>query len=67
MTLEEMKRQILGTAPVMCDRPAWTLLGVSMAGFNLLASLIMAAICFAFFAYARRPGSARPGIRRGTA
>src|SRR4051812_9651326 len=36
MTLEEMKRQIIGTAPVLCDRPAWTLFGVSMAGFNLL-------------------------------
>src|SRR4051812_7370638 len=23
MTLEEMKRQIIGTAPVLCDRPAW--------------------------------------------
>jgi disulfide bond formation protein DsbB len=52
--LEEMKRQILGTAPVMCDRPAWTLFGVSMAGFNLLASLIMAAVCFAAFARSRR-------------
>jgi|SRR5690242_20588102 len=54
MSLEEMKRQILGTAPVMCDRPAWTLFGVSMAGFNLLASLIMAAICFVGFAWSRR-------------
>ena len=67
MTLEEMKRQILGTTPVLCDRPAWTLFGVSMAGFNLLASLIMAAICFGSFAYARRPGSVRAGVRRGTA
>src|SRR6201984_2146905 len=25
MTLEDMKRQIMGTAPVLCDRPAWTL------------------------------------------
>jgi disulfide bond formation protein DsbB len=42
MTLEQMKQQILGTAPVLCDRPAWALIGVSMAGWNLLASLIMA-------------------------
>jgi disulfide bond formation protein DsbB len=54
ISLEEMKRQILGTAPVMCDRPAWTLFGVSMAGLNLLASLIMAAICFAGFLHSRR-------------
>ena len=67
MTLEEMKRQIIGTAPVLCDRPAWTLFGVSMAGFNLLASLIMAAICFLVFARARRPATApaRTRIRRG--
>src|SRR5438105_2492820 len=25
MTLEQMKQQILGTTPVLCDRPAWTL------------------------------------------
>jgi disulfide bond formation protein DsbB len=60
MSLEEMKRQILGTAPVMCDRPAWTLFGVSMAGLNLLASLIMAVMCFAGFLRSRRgAGSAR--------
>ncbi len=39
MTLEDMKRQILGTAPVLCDRVQWSLFGVSMAGWNLLASL----------------------------
>src|SRR6266545_5913683 len=32
MTLEEMKRQILGTAPVLCDRVQWSLFGVSLAG-----------------------------------
>jgi disulfide bond formation protein DsbB len=68
MTLEEMKRQILGTAPVMCDRPAWMLFGVSMAGFNLLASLIMAVICFLTFAWARRPAAAAGrGVPRGAA
>jgi disulfide bond formation protein DsbB len=53
MTLEEMKQQILGTAPVLCDRPAWTLFGVSMAGWNLLASLIMAGCCIAALRHAR--------------
>jgi disulfide bond formation protein DsbB len=46
-TLEELKRQILGTAPVLCDRVQWALLGVSLAGWNLLVSLGMAAICLA--------------------
>jgi disulfide bond formation protein DsbB len=28
LTLEEMKRQIIGTAPVLCDRVQWSLFGV---------------------------------------
>ncbi|HEV2335897.1 MAG TPA: disulfide bond formation protein B [Stellaceae bacterium] len=56
-TLEEMKRQILGTAPVLCDRVQWALFGVSLAGWNLLASLGMAAGCAAVFLRTRRPAS----------
>src|SRR6266853_1280642 len=52
-TLEQMKQQILGTAPVLCDRPAWTLFGVSLAGWNLLASLIMTGCCVAGLLHAR--------------
>jgi disulfide bond formation protein DsbB len=58
MSLEQMKQQILGTAPVMCDRVQWSLFGVSLAGWNLLASLIMTAICLAAFLQARRPAAA---------
>ena len=54
MTLDEMKRQILGTAPVLCDQVQWSLFGVSLAGWNLVASLGMAAICAAVFARTRR-------------
>jgi disulfide bond formation protein DsbB len=57
MTLEEMKRQILGTAPVLCDRVQWSLFGVSLAGWNLLASLGMTAVCAVVFARTRRPAS----------
>jgi disulfide bond formation protein DsbB len=57
MTLEEMKRQILGTQPVLCDRVQWALWGVSLAGWNLVASLAMAAICFAVGLHGRRPAS----------
>ena len=53
VSLEQMKQQILGTAPVLCDRPAWTLFGVSLAGFNLLASLIILGCCIAAWLYAR--------------
>ena len=55
MTVEDMKRQILGTAPVLCDQVQWSLFGVSLAGWNLLASLTMTAICGAVFARSRRP------------
>ena len=57
LTLEEMKRQIIGTAPVLCDRVQWSLFGVSLAGWNLLASLGMVAVCAVVFARTRRPAS----------
>ncbi len=57
MTLEDMKRQILGTAPVLCDRVQWSLFGVSLAGWNLLASLGMAAVCADVFRRTRRQAS----------
>jgi disulfide bond formation protein DsbB len=57
MTLEEVKRQILGTAPVLCDRVQWALFGVSLAGWNLLASLAMSAISCGVFRRTRRPAS----------
>src|SRR6266481_5594099 len=68
MTLEQMKQQILGTAPVLCDRPAWTLFGVSLAGWNLLASLVMTGCCIAALLHGRglRQGRARRDIRHGT-
>ena len=59
MTLEDMKRQILGTAPVLCDQVQWSLFGVSLAGWNLVASLGMAAITAAVFLRTRSRVSAR--------
>jgi disulfide bond formation protein DsbB len=56
MTLEDMKRQILGTAPVLCDRVQWSLFGISLAGWNLVASLAMAAASvIAFVRTSREP------------
>jgi disulfide bond formation protein DsbB len=59
MTLEDMKRQIMGAQPVLCDQVQWSLFGISLAGFNLLASLAMAA---ASLAAALRGRSAAPLI-----
>src|SRR5947209_314515 len=69
-TLEQMKQQILGTAPVLCDRPAWTLFGVSLSGWNLLGSLLMAGFCTAALLHARgawRHARAGNRIPRGAA
>jgi disulfide bond formation protein DsbB len=70
VTLEQMKQQILGTAPVLCDRPAWTLFGVSLAGWNLLASLVVNGCCVAALLHARgiwRHIRGERGIPRGAA
>jgi disulfide bond formation protein DsbB len=47
-TVEALKAQILHQQPVRCDEPAWSLWGVSLAGWNLVASLVMTGICLAF-------------------
>jgi disulfide bond formation protein DsbB len=67
MTLDQMKQQILGTAPVLCDRPAWTLFGVSLAGWNLLASLIMTGCCLAALLHGTRRRGFAFGAPRGAA
>ncbi len=55
-TIEELRRQLLAQPVVRCDEPAWTMFGVSMAGYNVLASAVLAA--GSLFAAAR--------MRRGT-
>lgn len=59
-TIEELKAQLMAQGAVRCDEPAWTLWGVSLAGWNFLASFAMAVISFAA-AYLARGG------RRGEA
>jgi disulfide bond formation protein DsbB len=54
-TVEALKARILGQMPVRCDEPAWSLWGISLAGWNLLTSLAMAGSCLAVFARLRRP------------
>jgi disulfide bond formation protein DsbB len=38
-----------------CDKPAWVFAGLSMAGWNALASLILAALSIAAAAQRRSP------------
>ncbi len=61
-TLEALKAQLLHHQPVRCDEPAWVLFGISLAGWNFLASLAMAGICLVMFFQLR--GAGRRGIGR---
>jgi disulfide bond formation protein DsbB len=65
-TLEALKAQILRQQPVRCDEVPWSLWGISLAGWNLLASLVMTGVCLLAFAQSRAP-LRRAGIHRGTA
>jgi disulfide bond formation protein DsbB len=66
VTIEALKAQLLHQQPVRCDEPAWVLWGVSLAGWNLLASLVMTGICIA--GSLRLRGKRRAaGFRRWTA
>ena len=65
-TLEALKAQILHQQPVRCDEVAWSLWGISLAGWNFIASLVMLICCIATFVQSRMPMRGT-GIRRGTA
>ena len=55
-TVEELRRQLLATPVVRCDEVQWSLFGVSMAGYNVLASAALAAFSVAA---AMRAGAGR--------
>jgi disulfide bond formation protein DsbB len=63
-TLDALKAQLLHQQPVRCDEPAWTLFGISLAGWNFLASLTMTCICLVVFVRVRR--KRRRGIARNS-
>lgn len=43
MSIEELKTRLLATKLVRCDDVSWSLFGISMAGYNFLISLALAA------------------------
>ena len=45
-SLEELRQQLLNTDFVACDQIAWYLFGISMAGYNVLVSLVLAVLSF---------------------
>lgn len=46
LTLEELRMQILNSPVVKCNEVAWSLFGISMAGYNALLSLLLAIYSF---------------------
>ncbi len=44
-TIEALRAQLLGRQAVRCDEPAWSLWGITLAGWNLVASVAMACVC----------------------
>jgi disulfide bond formation protein DsbB len=48
--------QLQSVQVVRCDEAAWRFLGISLAGYNVLISLALAAIA-AFGLFARKPAS----------
>jgi disulfide bond formation protein DsbB len=56
-SVDALRAQLVGRPVVRCDQAAWTLFGVSMAGYNLLASAAMALLSGWF---AVRDGTSRP-------
>ncbi|HEX2117442.1 MAG TPA: disulfide bond formation protein B [Alphaproteobacteria bacterium] len=46
-SIEEMRQRLLAQPVVRCDEVAWSLFGISMAGYNVLISLALAALAAA--------------------
>jgi disulfide bond formation protein DsbB len=59
-----LKAELMHQQPVRCDEPAWTLFGISLAGWNLLASLMMTGICLGVLVRVR--GKGRAGVARSS-
>lgn len=44
-TIEELRAMLEAQPVVRCDEVAWSLFGISMAGYNVLVSALLAAFC----------------------
>ena len=43
--LADFKARLMARQPVNCDEPQWSLFGITLAGWNLLASIILTLFC----------------------
>jgi disulfide bond formation protein DsbB len=55
-SIEALRAQIMAAPVVRCDQVAWSLFGISMAGYNILISLALAAVAFLSARRAIGPG-----------
>ncbi len=44
LSLEDLRKRLLDQPIVRCDRPAWTLFGISLAGFNVALTIGLAIV-----------------------
>lgn len=44
--INDLKAKIMSTPLVRCDEVAWSLFGISMAGYNVIFAIVMAVFCF---------------------
>jgi disulfide bond formation protein DsbB len=59
-SIDEMRKMLLAQPVVRCDEVAWSLFGISMAGYNVVISLGLAAFGFAAVREALRSDIASP-------
>ena len=52
-SVDDLLKQLQATPVVRCDEPQWSLFGISLAGWNLVASLGMVGLCGFFWQRAR--------------
>lgn len=57
-SVDDLLKQLRATPVVRCDEPQWSLFGISLAGWNLVASLGMLVLCTLFWRYGRRAEAA---------
>ena len=54
LSAEQLQAQLLGTAPARCDEIAWSLFGISLAGYNFILSVgLSAGAAWALLRFAR--------------
>lgn len=54
LSVQDLKAQIMSAPIVRCDDIAWSLFGISMAGYNVIAAAILSIFCFLAAANATR-------------